>query len=321
MIRRSIAPVAASLLAATALIGCSGHAAGVGRTAHASAGKPAATTPGPIPVATISHLRPGVYYLLAGTSLSDTNLWQIGPDGRETQLTHNPQGFGISAFAASRAGIILADARYGVDDLARWTRHGPSWLRPRHTRKGFIHGSVPDINNHGRITYETLPLGVSKGNQEFTIWARRSFGGGQQAVYKRRTDPGNPVFGPRDQIAIVGVGRTRVVIVPRRGTVRNLRTRFSLGYPPVWGEQAPALALNFKAHAAELFFPGGRREQLPGGWHPLAWSPAGGELLMQSGTSLGIWSVTAPRQVAAIGKISRGFQIVQASWLRRKAPL
>lgn len=42
---------------------------------------------------------------------------------------------------------------------------------------------------------------------------------------------------------------------------------------------------------------------------------------MQSGASLGIWSMSAPCQVAVIGKISRGFQIVQTSWLKRKAPL
>lgn len=319
MIRRSIAAAAASVLAATALIGCSGHAE-VGRTAPASAVGPAAGTPGPIPAATIRHLPRGVFYLLAGRRISNTNVWQIGPGGRETQLTHNPQGFGISAFAASRAGIILADARYGIDDLARWTRHGASWLRPRHARKGFIHGSVPDIGNDGRITYETMPVGVTK-VQEFTIWARRSFTGGQKAVYKRRADPGNPVLGPRDQIAIVGVGRKKVIIVSRRGKVRKLRTGFSLGYPPVWGERAPAIAVNFENHPAELFFPGGRREQLPGGWHLLAWSPAGSRLLMQSGTSLGIWSMSAPHQVAVIGKISRGFQIVQTSWLMHKAPL
>jgi len=33
------------------------------------------------------------------------------------------------------------------------------------------------------------------------------------------------------------------------------------------------------------------------------------------------WSVSVPRQVAVIGKISPEFQIIEASWLRRKAPL
>jgi hypothetical protein len=318
MIRLGIAAVAAGLLAGPALIGCSSHVTPAASAARAPVG--AAATPGPIPAAAVRHLPPGVFYLLAGRRISDTNVWQVGPGGRETQLTHNPPGFGISAFAASRAGIILADARYGVDDLARWTRRGASWLRPRHARKGFILGSVPDVGTDGRITYETMPVGVTK-VQGFTIWSRRSFTGRQEAVFKRRADPGNPALGPRDQIAIVGVGRKQVIIVSRRGKVRSLRTRFSLGYPPVWGERAPALAVSFKAHAAELFFPGGRREQLPGGWHPLAWSPAGGKLLMQSGAALGIWSMSAPRQVVAIGKVRRGFQLVQASWLDREAPM
>jgi hypothetical protein len=308
--------VTAGLLAATALIGCSGH------TAHTPAGKTAASAPGPMPTATIRHLPPGVFYLLAGRRLATLQVWQIGPGGRETQLTHNPPGFAISALAASRAGIILADARYGVDDLARWTRHGASWIRPPHTPGSFIHGEAPDIRDDGQIVYETPPAGRgAKGNQDFAIWVRRSFTGSQRIVYQRRAEPGNPVFGPHGEIAIV---RHRVaVIISSTGKMRTLHFGAELGfYVPVWRDSAPALAVNFAGHtAAEFFFPSGRREQLPGGWHPLAWSPAGGELLMQSVTSLGIWSVSVPRQVAVIGKISPEFQIIEASWLRRKAPL
>jgi hypothetical protein len=74
--------MAAGLLAATALIGCSAHVAPVVRAARASAGSTAAGTPGPIPAATIRHLSPGVFYLLAGRHISNTNVWQIGPGGR-----------------------------------------------------------------------------------------------------------------------------------------------------------------------------------------------------------------------------------------------
>ena len=88
-----------------------------------------------------------------------------------------------------------------------------------------------------------------------------------------------------------------------------------------WGEHAPALALAFPAHAAELLFPDAHRQPLPAGWQPLAWNPAGTQLLMQSATALGIWSRSAPGQVTQTGRISPGAQILQAAWLDKKAPI
>jgi hypothetical protein len=77
----------------------------------------------------------------------------------------------------------------------------------------------------------------------------------------------------------------------------------------------------FPSHVAELLYPDGRRELLPGGWQPLAWSPDGTQLLMQAGAALGVWSMNMPRQVTRIGGITPGVQILQATWLTRKAPL
>ena len=55
-----------------------------------------------------SGISPGVYYLLAGASISSMNVWQIGPAVRETQLTHNPNGGEVSH---RKAVIISSNGR------------------------------------------------------------------------------------------------------------------------------------------------------------------------------------------------------------------
>ncbi len=172
------APLAACLLALAAA-GCTGRAvsASTQTPARSAAGQPdrhqrvaepvrvgrprGGRVRGIRPAAAGRHggkLPAGAYYLLAGRSLSSLNVWEVGPDGALTQLTHNPPGHGIDALAASGAGIVVGDAADGTDRLARWTRHGLSWLR--HSYRGpFIYGSSPDISGHGTIGYVTPPTG------------------------------------------------------------------------------------------------------------------------------------------------------------------
>src|SRR5260370_41889081 len=80
----------------------------------------------------------------------------MGPGPTETQITHNRAGHGIDALAASQSGIVVADAAHGTDRLARWTRHGLSWLRHGH-RGPLIAGSSPDIRGNRTIGYLTPP--------------------------------------------------------------------------------------------------------------------------------------------------------------------
>ena len=146
-------------------------------------------------------------------------------------------------------------------------------------------------------------------------------------LLRQRRALDGPVFGPGGGVAVEGwVGRPGQrrpgIIIYGRGPVRRL----SIGVSAIpslvaWGEHAPALALAFPANNAELLFPDGQRQRLPAGWQPLAWNPAGSELLMQSATALGIWSRSAPGQVTRVGGISPGAQILQAAWLDKKAPL
>ncbi len=282
----------------------------------------------PLPAATRRNLPAGVFYLLAGKGLASLNVWEVTAGGRERQLTHNRRGSGIDAFDASSAGIIVADGTSSGDDLARLTPHGPALLRQTSGRLALLQGSSPDIRNDGTIGYVTPPARQgSRTGRNFVIWTRRSFNG-RGSVLLRQHDPlAGPVFGPHGQIAVEGwVGppgqRKPSVIIYRDGTERQLLTGVdAIPSLVAWGQQAPALALAFPAHAAELLFPDGRRQLLPARWQPLAWNADGTRLLMQSATALGIWSRSAPGQVARIGAITRGVQILQADWLTRKAPL
>lgn len=280
----------------------------------------AVTAGRPLPVATAGGLPAGVFYLLAGPTLADLNVWQIDSSGHERRLTNNHRGYGIDGFAVSRAGLILA----GGDHLARWTRHGPSWLRSRGT---LIRGSSPDIRANGMIGYVTPPARTGTGRAgEFAIWVRGCCGGRGRVVHRQTRAVTGPVFGPHGQLAVQGwvsqAGRrVPAVTIYRDGARRKLRT----GVPAVpsllaWGEDAPAVAVAFPSHVAELLYPDGRRELLPRGWQPLAWNPDGTQLLMQDGAALGIWSMRAPGVVTRIGGITPGVQILQATWLARKAP-
>jgi hypothetical protein len=269
-----------------------------------------------------------VFYVLAGRGLASLNLWQITAGGQERRLTYNRRGSGIDAFDASGAGIILADGSSSGDDLARLTARGPALLHKMGDRLALLRGSSPDIRNDGTIGYVTPPAKPgSRTGGYFEIWIRHSFTGPGSVLLRERHPLAGPVFGPHKQVAVEGWGgasgqRKPCVLVYRHGGVRRLLTGIN-AIPSLvaWGQQAPALALAYPAHAAELLFLNGRHQLLPPGWQPLAWSPDGTHLLMQSARALGIWSVSAPGRVTRIGTVTPGVQILQADWLARKAPL
>jgi hypothetical protein len=282
----------------------------------------------PFLAATVRHLPSGAFYLLAGRDLATLNVWEITPGGQQKQLTHNKRGYGIDALAASPAGILLADAANGVDDLAMWTSHGPSWLHAPNDPRLLIRGSSPDIRGNGTIGYVTPPAKSGTGGSSyFAIWTQRSVNGRADLVYRQGRPLAGPAFGPGGQIAIEGwtgqPGQLKpTVIIYRNGRSRTLQTGVS-AIPSLvaWGEHAPALAIAFPAHQAELLFTDGRRQSLPSGWQPIAWNPSGSELLMQSATALGVWSPRTPDRVVNLGLLTPGVQLLQAVWLAQKAPM
>ena len=221
----------------------------------------------------------------------------------------------------------MGDTADGTGRLARWTRHGPIWLR--HSDRGaLIQGSSPDISARGTIGYVTPPTGSgTHQDPNFAIWTQPSLTSRATVVYRQRRPLDGPVFGPHGQIAIEGWtgpqgSRRPSVLIHRHGVVTTLTTGVS-AIPSLlaWGPRARALAVAFPENRAELLFPGGRRQPLPRGWQPLAWNRAGTQLLMQSATGLGIWSDTAPARVRTVGIITPQVQILQAVWLARPAPM
>ena len=280
-----------------------------------------------MPAGTAARLPAGAYYILAGRALGSLNVWELGPGQAVTKLTRNRAGHPIDALAASAAGIVLADKANGTDRLARWTAHGPAWLR--HRRRGApIQGSSPDIRGNGTVGYVTPPSGSGRhADAEFAIWTQPSYTSAAEVIYRQRRPLDGPVFGPHGQIAIEGWtgphhGRRPSVLIYAHGQVTTLSTGVA-AIPSLvaWGHHAPALAIAFPADRAELLFPDGSRKPLPAGWQPLAWNQAGTQLLMQSSTALGIWSASAPGRVRTVGVITPGMQILQAVWLTHKAPL
>ncbi len=274
----------------------------------------------PVPASTRRNLP-------AGRGLASLSLWQLTGGGRERQLTHNRRDFGVDAFDASAGGIIVADGTSNGDDLARLTPRGPLLLHKTGGQLALLRGSSPDIRNDGMIGYVTPPPSPgSRTGSYFEIWTRRSFSSQGSLLLRQRNPLAGPVFGPHGQVAVEGWGgpgqRKPSVLIYRHGDVRRLLTGIS-AIPSLvaWGQHAPALALAFPAHAAELLFPDGHRQLLPLGWQPLAWNPGGTELLMQSARALGIWSRASPDHVTRIGAVTPGVQILEADWLTRKAPL
>jgi hypothetical protein len=334
--RKVLVLVAASVVAA-ASTACSGGTASGSRPSLAATAAPGAapvtadSTVPPVTASSARHLPPGVFYFLGGPSTFNMNLWEVTRTGAEKELTHNSRGGPIHQFAASSAGIVLADGLYDEGDLlARLTSKGVVWLRPwRHPRE-YIGGQAPGISATGQILYMLPPAQPgAKGSKYFTYWIKRSFTGRARLIYRVKLFSGGPIFGPRGQVAIIGPSgqpfpgqKPGAIIISADGHVAELETGFTrMGYPPLWGPHAEAIEIPPAVGTAELFFANGKREKLPAGWQPYSWNQDGNELLMLKGAAIGLWSMTRPGKVTTVGELTPGFVVEQINWLNRRAPL
>jgi|HubBroStandDraft_1064217.scaffolds.fasta_scaffold06963_5 hypothetical protein len=314
---RVLAGLSALLIAVSA--GCSG-------SRPSSQGGPGP----PVPAATLHRLPAGVFYFLAGwPNIYSANVWEVTPAGREVQLTHNQEGFGVSWFSASHAGIVMADASTGADELARLTTHGAQWLPAGHTRQPEIGGSAPQIASNGAITYVVPPANYGPAHNDNALWVTSSFSSRGRIIYKQRDDLAGEAFGPGGQIAVMnrpgdppfpGIHAHLLIISPA-GLVKTVPTPFWSLATVIWQPNAVALAVSSVTNQIELIYPGGRTELLQRGWQPLSWDPAGNELLVQRGLLLGLWSVAAPRAMTVLGKTNRQFAVLNVDWLAGRAPL
>jgi len=307
----------ASVLLAAGLLGCSGS---VGHSGMEQ----------PVPLGTLHRLPAGVFYVLAGRpNIYSANVWAITSSGREVQLTHNRVGFGISWMSASSAGIIMADASNGVDELARLTSRGAQWMPVGRTGQPQIHGQAPAIDDSGEITYSVPPSNSGPAHNDNSVWVASSFSSPGRIIYKQAGDLAGEGFGPGGQIAIMdrpydpplNDKRAQVLIIAPDGRVRTVDTDFWQLAGVAWRPNATALAVSSVSRNTELIFNGGRDQLLPKGWQAMTWSPDGNKLLVQKGRQLGLWSAAEPRRVMTLGATSRQYTVLNVAWLSRRAPL
>lgn len=279
----------------------------------------------PLPAGTVSKLPAGTFYLMAGPSPFRYGIWKVTASGGEQRIGPAAgRGSGVRSFAAATAGVAVSAASSGIDYLGRLTAHGVYWLPGGRIK---IHGFAPQISADGLITYQTPP---GPGSRHWAIWTQRSFAAHPRILYKQSAPLGSPAIGLDKQIATFTAPYTphpgkiqSVIVISRRGRVRRIKTGYQELGELLWQPNAAALVVVAPGCHSELLSLTGRKQQLPEGWCPYAWSPDGRMLLMlaSNGTSLGIWSADHPKNVSIIGLLNKHIQIGQISWLAHKARL
>ncbi len=301
---RTIA-LAAALILAAASAACGNSSSGSGdRGQHDGAARAelAAGINGqaeagvPMTAAAARRLPAGVFYILGGPRASSMNVWQVSRNGGLLQLTRNPAGLGIDEMSASAAGVVVGDGLSFGEQDGILTSRGVVWVRPWHKPHGFIYGFGVHITAAGQLVYLLAPgQGTDPASKVFTYWLKPSLTGRERQIYHSRLFAGEPLPGPKGQVAIVGPSglpapgqRPGIVVISRSGHSRTPPAGVKeIGYPPLWGLTARALVIPSAHGPAHLIFMAGRRLALPDGWQPWSWNPTGTALLMLRGTTLG----------------------------------
>jgi hypothetical protein len=310
-------------LLCVASTGCAGGA----RTSTAIPARDASVSAAllPMPVSTARRLPPGIFYVLAEVSGSDSNIWEVTRAGIEKQVSH---GAPVQEFAISSTGIVAGAVTEFGEVLTRVTTGGMVIVRPHPGSHDEIPAQAIDMSPQGQITY-FVPPGYA-GKHTYRIMFQPSVSKPPRVIFQQRSYTGVPLFGPHGQIAIFappGVPlknqpKPGVLIISPAGHRRALKTGLTaLGYPPLWGEHAPALEVPVNKGPYTLYFLNGRREPLPAGWRPETWTPDEKSILLLKGSTLGLWSLSNPGKVNIIGPVSKGVSIVEIHASKRKAPL
>ena len=322
MTATTLSRIATMLAAASACIAsstsCSAVAAHVSMSHHRPAAPDSAARrdPLPIPRAILRKFPNGTFYVLAGSDSASLNLWELSNAGEEIQLTQNHKGYGISSFGASRAGIVLADASTGADELARLTDKG---LVPLKAGRA----SSPGMNASGQIFFTRPPYGKSR---SFELVVRKSFTAKSTIRYKSRVNLVGGAWGPSRSIAVIQGGHfpgtrgptPKLLVIDRRGKALAVATGFGKYLSNIiWVPRAHDLAVTSWRGAGEVITRSGSRLKLPAGWYPAAWNPSGSKLLVwgSKGRSLAIWSPTRPGTVSRIGALAKGIVMGKIEWL------
>jgi hypothetical protein len=271
-----------------------------------------------MPQSTARLLPTGVFYILAGPDDLSYNLWQVSANTQPIELTDNRASYGISSLGASSAGIVVADAQSGFDELGRITKQGFAALPEGHA-------SDPVIDDAGEVAYVTAPasqadafsLSVASG------WMRKP------RVLLHDTQALIAVGWTADGVLVIsnphqpgdGSGAIRVLQVGDDGHARPLPVALPELSNVVCSTATLVIAVSSWSGQSELVWTTtGRTSPLPAGWVPKALSPSGQQLLLfkahSDGTSeLGLVSVGSPGHVEPIGPLTRGTVIGSVAWL------
>lgn len=277
-----------------------------------------------LPAGATEALGPGTLYLLLGDVPVSANVWRVDLRfGRARQLTFNPPQYGVSNFSASTAGLVLGDARSGVDNAEIMVKRRPRLL------SGGV-GDSPQINTFGQIVdAASAEQGVRHGpwsHDRLLYWA------GPTSPYRTiyQSPPGNLIsvaWNPAGTLILAINGPddeayTRLFAVNMRGqVVQRLPTIRGPSEGLAWGRYGLAVGYQTGRPSVVVGMSGRVLAKLPGGWIPGCWDPAGTRLLVTSRDRqrIGIWDPARPGQVRKLGLLPSG-ALQECSWTARPAP-
>ena len=269
-----------------------------------------------LPASAYQKLSGGKLYLLLGQP-SSGNVWRVDiSTKRDRQITHNPQGFGVSWISGSSAGVVLADARRGVDELAEL--HGDTVVpRPEG------HTVTPAINEDGQIAFVQIPDIVNKSEpQNYRIAITSDNGIQPHSIYGQPLPLAALAWGPDRKLAFISIPEgmqprvpPELLVLDADGQVsQRLHPRVTALSAPVWSPAAPAIAVNGSNGSSEVIFRDLREIALPAGWLAGCWNPQGTVLLLTKNDRIGLWRPTRPKGFQELGRVRTG-PVTGCSWV------
>lgn len=306
MRRRQLPTAVVALVSALVLAACQGQGPRAGSAETAGAPAPAIG----LWVERAPSLE-GALYLLSGPDLYSGNVLEARlPAGDLRPLTANPPSFGISALSASDAGLAVATAENGSDQLRLLARgHSALW--------GKASASIPSIDGRGRVL---AARGTDTGYAIDLYVPGRS----RRTLLPNDRDSPAVVWGPRASVLIAqpteGGARggsfveerdTRGRLIRREGPLEDYVSLLANPYP----DRQPVTAVRPGTSASGFVLSDDltRTIPIPSDWDIGCWNPSGTALLVTKGTSVGLWRPGRPRQVTVVGAST--VPIFDCAWL------
>lgn len=261
----------------------------------------------------LARLGTGALYVIAGPDHSSGNVWLLDLSKRRSeQLTDNKPPYGISWVSASSAGVVVADARSGIDELGILREDGVELLADGHV-------VTPSISDSGRIASVRPP---DNNTRYFQVEVKPNADARARVVHRQRvSDLASTAWGADERLAVGSrgwpePGRPEVLIFDKHGKLdRRLRPRLPEVGAPVWSPTAPGIAV-WGFGSAEIITLDGEHTKLPNGWRPICWNPDGSGLLMTKGNQIALWRDGALAFKATV----RAGGIFECAWLDKPAP-